>query len=179
MRSGIATGRQIGRIGNPTIDLTKKTDQHKHNREPASTPTDTGNDPANKEQKDFPGDGGSTGGKLSRLKSILTAKSIEADLEALRREGLLPPDKQVGGKPDLMHKNTGAFTNPDELAGEISGNTLPEWLRSAEFTQGEEQRGGGDGISHADLDATLGDIPEWVRKLQVKLDKRESEPIFD
>jgi len=121
----------------------------------------------------------SSGRKSSRLRFILAAKSKETDLEALRREELLPKDTQPDGSPEKKFRSTPPFSGPEESTPETPDNTLPDWLRSAEFIQADDQAGGGDGISHADLDASLGEIPEWVRKLQTRIDKREIETPID
>ncbi|MGB8252140.1 MAG: hypothetical protein WCF08_02915 [Anaerolineaceae bacterium] len=113
--------------------------------------------------------------KSSRLKFILAAKSKEPDLEALQRNELLSKDTQPEGSPEKKYGTRNPLSGPDESSPETPGNTLPEWLRSVEFIQSDDQAGGGDGISRADLDASLGEIPEWVRKLRTKIDKHDTE----
>jgi hypothetical protein len=154
-------------IRNPTVNLKEKND---HSEIPSSARRETGS----REEIITPTESNSSGEKPSRLKFILSGKSKEPDLKPIQKEGLFPTLGKAEDSPNIAPKSKTPFLDSEDFPTNISGNTLPDWLRSAEFFQAEEQTGAGEGISHADLDASLGEIPEWVRKLQVNADKRST-----
>jgi hypothetical protein len=112
-------------------------------------------------------------GRISRLKTILTGKDMDADLESLRQEGLLP-DEETTPETTGLPKN---FTQPATFADQITANSLPDWLRNSEFNpMGDAPRTNEESAAQGELAATMGEIPDWVRRLQEKIEKRDNMP---
>lgn len=115
-------------------------------------------------------------GRISRLKAILSGKDVDADLESLRQEGLLPDEKTASETTGLPK----SFTQTDAFAEQITANSLPDWLRNSEFNpMGDAPRTVEETAAQGELAATMGEIPDWVRRLQEKIEKRDDKPTFE
>ncbi len=109
-------------------------------------------------------------GRKSRLKTILTGKDMAADLDSLRQEGLLPDEEII---PESAGLPTSFPQQP--ISADLSGtNNLPEWLRNSGFNPlGDTSRTDEETDAQGELAATMGEIPDWVRRLQEKIERRE------
>jgi hypothetical protein len=109
-------------------------------------------------------------GNLKRLNSLLTGRSIEPDLEALRREGFLPDVKAVKGSAPIDYGATPETGSDSEKRSSLG---LPAWLGNTGANP--------DGIDNDKVDdhdgdappASLAELPDWVRKLQNKIQARD------
>lgn len=111
-------------------------------------------------------------GKTSKLKSILTGENSDTDLDGLRLNDLLP-----GGETEAksVEPATGDIPKPEEPAGHVFTNSLPDWLLSDEFKPaGDAASAIEEAAAQGDLIASMGEIPDWVRKLQAKIERREA-----
>jgi hypothetical protein len=108
-------------------------------------------------------------GRISRLKTILTGKDVDADLDNLRQEGLLP-DEATAPETAGLPEN---FPRSASFADKVNANNLPDWLRNSEFNpMGDAPQTDEETAAQGELAATMGEIPDWVRKLQEKIERR-------
>ncbi|MBN2256597.1 MAG: hypothetical protein JW704_02085 [Anaerolineaceae bacterium] len=114
--------------------------------------------------------------KRSRLKTLMSADSDEYDLDALRHEGLLPDEDDHPPKPERIPDETAHISEKKDTQGEDLESSVPEWLRSAEFTQAVDSSIADLGIPQTEMEASKGELPEWVRELQVKPGEQEEAP---
>jgi hypothetical protein len=117
-----------------------------------------------------------TGSKLKRLNTILTGKPAEEDLDSLRRKGLLP---EIGSSIGINTSGNDQYTRSGNTINDSSNMGLPDWLRTTEFNPGDEVERTDANNSQAELAASMGEIPDWVRKLQEKVLNREDAPPKD
>jgi hypothetical protein len=107
-----------------------------------------------------------TGSKSSRLKTIMSVKPGEIDLERIRREGLLP-------EGELTEANEGRVIKPSEKTVNDKDNLpaggVPEWLRNSAFNPEDEKVRRDENIATPELATSKGEIPDWVRKLQERI----------
>jgi hypothetical protein len=109
-------------------------------------------------------------GKLKRLNSLLTGKSAEPDLEALRREGVLPDNELVRGN---LINATGGNQEPPGTTGEFPPNDLPAWIRTIGANSAELETSKVDNLDGVEPAASPAELPDWVRKLQDKIQGRD------
>jgi len=111
-------------------------------------------------------------GKLKRLNSILTGKSAEPDLDALRREGLLPGEGSV--KQDTTSVKGDNQESNLVMDGLPPPSILPTWLRSAAILPVEKETPKVDDHNEIEPAASLGELPDWVQRLKDKIQNRDN-----
>ena len=109
-------------------------------------------------------------GKLKRLNSLLTGKSAEPDLDALRRDGVLPDNELVRGNAINV---TGVNQDSTSTKEELSPTGLPSWIRSIGVNAEDQETGKVDNLNAVEPDASPAELPDWVRKLQEKIHNRD------
>ncbi len=109
-------------------------------------------------------------GKLKRLNSLLSGKSAEPDLDALRRDGVLPDNELVRRKAINV---TGGSQETASANEEFSPSGLPAWIRSVGANAEDIATSKTDNLDGVEPDASPAELPDWVRKLQDKIQNRE------
>jgi hypothetical protein len=109
-------------------------------------------------------------GKLKRLNSLITGKSAEPDLEALRREGVLPDNALVRGNALNV---PGGNQESASAEKELPATGLPAWIRTVGVNSEELETSKVDNLDEVETAASLAELPDWVRKLQDKIQDRD------